>query len=293
MVFDRENTVIWGVIDDGQLKFTDALGKAIFIDGVKTSETIASIFDSLWTQSEIHSRLKEAHEKVKLHDKMQSRFLDLAAHELRTPLQSILGITEVLGNDIKNGDQNFMLQIIMSNARKLHRLSENILDITRLEGNILYLNKEEFSFNELVKSTLAEYITNVEYNKSISFEFRNFDCEYEAVADRLRMTHVIQNLIDTSIRFTNNKGKIVLTLSKKTVHYKEIVVLSITDYGEALRPEILSKLYSKFSSDSYYGVGIGLYLCRKLIEAHHGRIWAINNRNKNGCTFSFGIPVQG
>jgi signal transduction histidine kinase len=293
MVFDKENTVIWEVTDDDQLKFTEALGKAIFIDGLKTSETIASIFDSLWTQSDIHNRLKEAHEKVKVQDKMQSRFMDLVAHELRTPLQSILGITEILRKDINNNDQNFMLQIIMSNARRLRRLSENILDITRLEGNILYLNKEEFSFNELVKSTIADYITNIEYNKSVLFEYKNFDKEYVVMADKFRITQVIQNLVDNSIRFTESKGKIVLTLSDKIVHSKEIVVLSVTDNGEALRPEILSRLFTKFSSDSYYGVGIGLYLCRKVVEAHHGRIWAINNKNKSGCTFSFGIPKKG
>lgn len=290
MVFDRENTVIWEVVDDGALKFTDALGKAIFIDGIKTSETIASIFDNLWIQSEIHDRLKEAHEKVKLHDKMQSRFMDLVAHELRTPLQSILGISEILRNDIKNNDQNFMLQIIMSNARRLRRLSENILDITRLEGNVLCLNKEEFSLNGLVKATIKDYITNMDYNKSIVFEYKNFDREYVVVADKFRITQVIQNLIDNSIRFAKNSGKIVLTLREKTVHSKEIVVLSITDDGETLRPEILSRLFTKFSSDSYYGVGIGLYLCKRLIEAHNGRIWALNNKNKRGCTFSFGIP---
>lgn len=293
MVFDKENTVIWEVTDDDQLKFTEALGKAIFIDGLKTSETIASIFDSLWTQSEIHNRLKEAHEKVKVHDKMQSRFMDLVAHELRTPLQSILGITEILTKDINNNDQNFMLQIIMSNARRLRRLSENILDITRLEGNILYLNKEEFSFNQLVKSTIADYITDIEYNKSVLFEYKNFDKEYVVMADKFRITQVIQNLVDNSIRFTESKGKIVLSLSDKIVHSKEIVVLSVTDNGEALRPKILSRLFTKFSSDSYYGVGIGLYLCRKLVEAHHGRIWVINNKNKSGCTFSFGIPKKG
>jgi signal transduction histidine kinase len=269
------------------------LGKAMFIDGLKTSETIASIFDSLWTQSEIHNRLKESHEKVKVHDKMQSRFMDLVAHELRTPLQSILGITEILRKDINNNDQNFMLQIIMSNARRLRRLSENILDITRLEGNILYLNKEEFSFNQLVKSTIADYITDIEYNKSVLFEYKNFDKEYMVMADKFRITQVIQNLVDNSIRFTESKGKIVLSLSDKIVHSKEIVVLSVTDNGEALRPEILSRLFTKFSSDSYYGVGIGLYLCRKLVEAHYGRIWVINNKNKSGCTFSFGIPKKG
>ncbi len=109
-------------------------------------------------------------------------------------------------------------------------------------------------------------------------------------ADKFRITQVIQNLVDNSIRFARSKGKIVLALSEKTIHSKEITVLSVTDNGEALRPEILSRLYTKFSSDSYYGVGIGLYLCRKIIEAHKGRIWAINNKNQSGCTFSFGIP---
>ena len=172
LVFDNDNTVIWEVKADSQIKFTEALGKAMFIEGNKTSETISSIFNSLWMQSEIHNKLKDAHKKLKTHDKMQSRFMDLVTHELRTPLQSMLGITEILKKDIRNSDQIFMLHLIMSNARKLQRLSENILDITRMEGNIFHLNKEIFSLNELVKSIIADYITNMEYNKSISFDFK-------------------------------------------------------------------------------------------------------------------------
>jgi len=293
LVFDKDNTVIWEVKDDDQLKFTQALGKAIFIEGNKTSETIASIFNSLWSQSEVHSRLKKAHKKLKSHDKMQSQFMDLVSHELRTPLQSIIGLTEVLSKDIKNSDQNFILHLIMSNARKLQRLSENILDITRIEGNIMYLNKNEFNLNELVKSIIDDYVANMEYNKSIVFEYRDFENDYLVYADKFRISQVIQNLIDNSIRFTRNKGKISLTSSQKTVHSKDIVVLSITDNGEALRPELLSRLFAKFSSDSYYGVGIGLFLSRKIVEAHKGRIWAINNKSERGCTFSFGIRRKG
>lgn len=293
MLFDKETTVIWEVKDDDQIKHTDALGKAIFIDGIKTSETIASIFDILWNLSETHASLKEAHQKLKLHDKVQSRFMDIVTHELRTPLQSILGITEILKEDVKNIEQKLMLRIIMANAKKLQRMSENILDITRLEGNILYLNKEEFNLNELGKSTVIDYITNTDSNRSISFVYQNFDNSYVVRADKNRIAQVIQNLIDNSVRFTNNDGKIVLTLSEKTIHCKEIVVLSVTDNGEKLRPEILSRLFTKFSLDSHYGVGIGLYLSKKLIEAHNGRIWALNNRNETGCTFSFGIPIKG
>ena len=113
------------------------------------------------------------------------------------------------------------------------------------------------------------------------------------MADKFRITQIIQNLIDNSIRFAKSKGKILLILSEKIIHGKEIVVLDITDNGEALRPEILSRLFTKFSSDSYYGTGIGLYLYKKIIEAHKGRIWAINNKNQSGCTFSFGIPKKG
>jgi signal transduction histidine kinase len=293
LVFDKDNTVIWEVKDDDQLKFTEALGKAIFIEGNKTSETISSIFNSLWSQSEVYSRLKEAHKKLKSHDKMQSRFMDLVAHELRTPLQSILGFTEVLSKDIKNSDQHFILHLVMSNARKLQRLSENILDITRLEGNIMYLNKEEFNLNELVKSIVADHVTHIEYNKSITFEYKDFENEYLVYADKFRISQVIQNIIDNSIRFTRNKGRISLTLSHKTVHSKKIVVLSVADNGEVLRPELLSRLFTKFSSDSYYGAGIGLFLCRRIVEAHNGRIWAINNKSEGGCTFSFGIPSKG
>lgn len=293
MIFDKEMTVIWEIKNDYQIEHTDALGKAVFMDAIKTSETIASIFESLWTQPETHARLKETQEKLKAHDKIQSRFMDLVTHELRTPLQSVLGFTEILKEEITNDEQKFMLRLIITNAKKLQRLSENILDITRLENNILYLNKEEFDLNELVKSTIGDYITNSEYTKSISFDYQNFDRKYPVKADKIRIAQVIHDLVDNSVRFTQNDGKIVLTLSEKTIHSKEIVVLSVSDNGENLGPEILSRLFTKFSLDSYYGVGISLYLCKKLLEAHDGRIWVLNNRNECGCTFSFGIPKNG
>ena len=290
LVFDNKTTVVWEVVDDDQQEFTQALGMALFIESIKISETITVIFDNLWNQSEIHSRLKDAHEKLKDQGKMQSRFMDLVAHELRTPLQSILGITEILKNEIKDNDQNFLLRIAMSNAKKLHRLSENILDITRLEGNILYLNKERFNLNQLTTDIISDFVNNIEYNKFITFEYRNFDKEYFVFADKLRIGQVIQNLIDNSMRFVRNGGKVTLILGEKKIHSKDIVELNVLDDGESLKPEILARLFTKFASDSYYGAGIGLYLSKKIVEAHDGRIWAKNNVDKNGCTFSFGIP---
>lgn len=291
IVFDIKNTVLWEVIDDLQQKYTDALGMALFIESKKITETITIIFNSLWSQSETHSRLKDTHENLKSHGKMQSRFMDLVAHELRTPLQSILGITELLKKEIKNNDQNFMLRVAMANAKKLQRLSENILDITRLEGNILYLNKELFNINHLAMQITSDLVCNVEYNKYVAIEYINFDNDYIILADKFRIGQVIQNLIDNSMRFVRNRGKITLRLNTKRIHSRDIVELSVEDNGEALKPEILSKLFTKFASDSYYGPGIGLYLCRKIVEAHGGRIWAKNNLGNHGCTFTFGIPI--
>ena len=289
-IFDKKDTVIWEVKDDNQQKFTDALGTALFIESIKTSETCAAIFDSLWNQSEVYTRLKKSHEKLRTEDRMQIKFMDLVAHELRTPLQSILGLTELLNNEIQNKNQNFVLGIIITNARKLQRLSENILDVTRLEGNTMFLNKESFNLNELVKSIVIDIDKVMEYNKSIIFEYKDFEKDYMVFADKFRIGQVILNLIDNSIRFIAKKGTIIISLSETVIHSKEIVVLSITDDGESLNPEILSKLFNKFASDSYYGAGLGLYLCKRILEAHGGRIWAKNNKDREGCTFSFGIP---
>jgi len=217
--------------------------------------------------------------------------MDLVAHELRTPLQSILGITELLKEEIKNNDQNFMLRVAMANAKKLQRLSENILDITPLEGNILYLNKEHFSINHLAIQITSDLVKNVEYNKYVAIEYVNFDKDILIFADKFRIGQVIQNLVDNSMRFVRNRGKITLKLNTKQVHSKNILELSVEDDGEQLKPEIFSKLFTKFASDSYYGPGIGLYLCRKIVEAHKGRIWANNNHKNHGCTFTFGIPI--
>ncbi len=216
--------------------------------------------------------------------------MDLVAHELRTPLQSILGLTDLMIEKVRDGDELQMLRIIISNARKLHRLSESILDIICIERKMLNLDNETFDFGKLVIDIVNDIKNNLDQNKIITFEYKNFDKTFMITADRIRISQVIQNSVDNSIKFIPKKGTIRLTLCEKNVHSKEISVLSALDDGESLKPEILSRLFTKLSSDSYYGLGIGLYLCKKIVEAHRGRIWVKNNKDGSGCNFSFGIP---
>ncbi|WP_458746642.1 sensor histidine kinase [Candidatus Nitrosocosmicus sp. T] len=141
-ILDREKTLVWEIKDDSSLNFIDALGIAIFIESKSTAMSYAFIFDSLWNQTNLYEQLQMAYENLKLHERMQKDFIDSVAHELRTPITPIIGLTEHIKDNLKNEEQVRLLDIVIDNGNKLHALSENILDITRMEGNMISLKKE-------------------------------------------------------------------------------------------------------------------------------------------------------
>ena len=143
--------MILEIKDDTKDNFIDVFGLGIFIDGKSTALSYAAIFDSLWKQAEMY-------EQLQLQDKMQKEFINIAAHELRTPLQPILGLTEIVKNEIKdNPHHKELLDIVISNAKKLKKLSEDILDVTKIESHYLQLNKETFNLNDIILDIINNY----------------------------------------------------------------------------------------------------------------------------------------
>ncbi|MBA3750732.1 MAG: hypothetical protein H0X03_07585, partial [Nitrosopumilus sp.] len=138
-VVDREKSMIFEIKDDSKNNFLDALGLAIHIEGKSAALSYLSIFNSLWDQTEMYQQLKDTHDQLLIHERMQKEFIETAAHELRTPIQPILGITEFLNNSIKDNKQKELLTVISRNAQRLKKLSEDILDITRIESKSLNL----------------------------------------------------------------------------------------------------------------------------------------------------------
>jgi two-component system, OmpR family, sensor histidine kinase VicK len=133
---------------------------ATYSNSKSTVLSYVSIFESLWKQTELYQKLNELYERLKIHDKAQADFINIAAHELRTPIQPILGLTEVIRSRIK-GEEDVelreLLDIIIRNAKRLQRLTEDVLDVTRIETQTLRLNKERFNLNQIILNMIADF----------------------------------------------------------------------------------------------------------------------------------------
>lgn len=228
------------------------------------------------------AELRVANDQLQAHDKMQREFINIAAHELRTPIQPILGMAEMLEHEL--GDKREDIRIIARNARRLERLTRDLLDVAKIEGNSLKLNKERFSINELVSVLVEDYSRRFANGHDFLIEYvPQGDIVVEA--DRERITQVISNLLDNALKFTK-KGKVVIT-TKKEGDGK--VTISVQDTGTGVVPEIIPRLFTKFASKSPSGTGLGLFISKSIVEAHGGQIWGKNNENE-GATFAFTIP---
>jgi signal transduction histidine kinase len=237
------------------------------------------------------------YEKVKESEKMKDEFINIAAHELRTPIQPILGLSDIIYSKVKDEELHELLDIIMRNAKRLKRLTDNLLDVTKIESRSLMLNKEKFIMNILISEVLKDYV-NKQKNQLIVKIVYDFKRKEDIIveADRDRISQVIHNLLDNALKFTttHNNQKIFVIVDKKKEgeEEKKVVIVSVKDTGEGIPEKILPKLFSKFSiSNSTTGTGLGLYICKNIIEAHEGKIWAENNSDENGATFSFTLPI--
>jgi signal transduction histidine kinase len=250
---------------------------------------------------ETNDRLRETnelltlqYEKVKESEKMQKEFINIAAHELRTPIQPILGLTEAMYSKINDEKQLEILETIIRNAKRLKRLTDNLLDITKIESQSLLLNKKKLNLNILIAEVLKDYVNkqkNSQQKEEIVYDFKHKD-DIIIEADRDRLSQVIHNLLDNALRFTTtHKQQMVFVITEKKKK-EEVVIVSVKDTGEGISEKILSKLFTKFAtSDPTTGTGLGLYICKNIIEAHSGRIWAENNSDGKGATFRFTLPI--
>lgn len=297
LVMDKNKSIIIESTNNATNNSLKAIGMASYSNSRHISKSYKSIIDNLWNQTEMYEQLKQAHEHLKNQDKMQKEFINIAAHELRTPIQPILGLSEIVRDKIKVAEQRELLDIVIRNTKKLKNLSENILDVTRIEGKLFSLDKEEFSLNDLILNITKDFENNFDKKKKIRFEYNNFDTEYLLFADILRIGQVISNLIDNSVKNISKDGIISLTIEKEKINTgsnesKEIVNVYVQDNGNGINPEIVSRLFTKFASKSFQGTGLGLYISKIIIEIHGGKIWGKNNKDDKGATFSFSLPIN-
>ena len=245
---------------------------------------------------ESNEMLTIQYEKVKASEKMKEEFINIAAHELRTPIQPILGLSDIMYPKIKDKEQLELLEIIIRNAKRLKRLTDNLLDITKIEGRSLMLNKEKLNLNTLISEVLKNYVNKQKNQQKVEivYDFKHKE-DITIEADRDRLVQVIHNLLDNALKFSTQNQQMIFVIidKKKEGKEKEEVIVSVKDTGEGISEKILSKLFTKFAtSDPTNGTGLGLYICKNIIEAHGGRISAVNNSNGKGALFRFTLPVK-
>ena len=303
--------------------FGEEIAMFLLIVGIIAAITTLIIFLIKWNSilnNEVKKRTKElqesnreialANEELKVHDKMQKEFINVAAHELRTPIMPILGLSELLYKNVLNKNENNLkqetlkeyLQIIVRNSYRLHKLVEDILDVTKIESRIFKLNTELVELNEVMANVVIDFenlVKNKKYddgknknNVKIIYE-PNRNNKIFVNADKTRLTQVISNLLDNALKFTQ-EGFIIITTRithKEKDDNNDKVIVMIKDSGIGIDNEILPRLFTKFATKSDQGTGLGLFIVKKIIEAHGGRIWAENNSNGIGSTFYFTLPI--
>jgi signal transduction histidine kinase len=257
--------------------------------------------------------IRSQYNKLEEIDKMKDEFINVAAHELRTPIQPIIGLSEVLSSRIRNNDSGSVINtenqeyidVILRNGQRLGKLVEDILDVTKIESQSLELHKEHFDLNDLIINIIDDIVASETDSMVYGLPARRKEKNHVKInyqpqqlfvyADRNRIAQVISNLLNNALKFTS-EGYVTITVEKKKTDYNStknstVAVVNVCDSGSGVDPEMMPKLFTKFSSKSFSGTGLGLYICKNIIEAHGGRIWAENNKDGKGATFSFTLPT--
>ena len=313
IMVDRKECVIVESKDDTKGTSYDAAGISTYSNSKTIVSSYVSIFESLWNQTEMYEQLKKSNkqmaslfkqvaatnERMKINSNMQKEFINVAAHELRAPIQPILGLAEVLRDKKQQHDNRIqeqmeskedLLNVIIRNAKRLRLLTENILDITKIENNSMELNKEEFILSRIVLETFTDFANQLsnEQKESVKLISALDEGDVPVLADRHRINQVISNLLNNAIKFTQ-QGHITISTEKEK--FGKEVIVKVKDSGSGIDPGIMSRLFTKFATKSHVGTGLGLFISKSIVEAHGGRMWAENNLVGKGATFCFSVPI--
>jgi two-component system sensor histidine kinase VicK len=296
LIVDRAKLMRFELKEPKAEEFSEAIGFIIYSNSKASVESSKSFFELLWNERIQQEKLKE-YERLKEADKMKTEFINVAAHELRTPVQPIIGLAEILhSNNRLTPQENEYLDVIIRNGKRLQQLADDILDVTKIESQSLKLKNEEFDLQELAIAIVNEYrqiITKSNRNVKLEYTLKSGQRATNSLfiyADSVRMSQVLSNLLANAIKFTE-EGSIVVTAEINDEN-KNSIVVSVKDSGAGIDSEIQPHLFAKFASKSFQGTGLGLFISKSIIEAHGGEMWAENNSDGRGATFYFTLPMQ-
>lgn len=334
VVYGRQGQVMSIILSTPTAAIYSEIENALFIQKLQTiiiltaaaSATSALIFFILRRNAALQRKIEErtselrtANEELRNHDKIQKDFINVAAHELRTPIVPILNLSELLYSNVLlhsnvKGEQQEkqqnemleMLQIILRNANRLRQLTEDILDVTRIESDTLKLRKEKFNLNDVILNVVDDCRKQIaNSNVKLMYDLGNSVTLVEA--DKRRLTQVFSNLLNNALKFTKEGNVTVSSILKRTDigrdgaggeerAREEEVLIAVKDTGTGIDPELMPRLFTKFATKSYQGTGLGLFISKAIVEAHGGKMWAENNNDSSGkrlsgATFYFTLPV--
>jgi two-component system, OmpR family, sensor histidine kinase VicK len=275
--------------------FQDAIGMSLYSNNNRIASLLSSFFESLWRQAELFTQLEQANEKLQMHDMLQREFINIAAHELRTPTQAILGYAELTQMPGSSLSKDEALSKIMKNAKRLQSMTEDILDVTRIESQTLKLNKTRFDLRDTAANVLDDYRNTIQDGKNLEYLLLDADKPAFVLADKERISQVLFNLVSNALKFTKF-GIISVSIEEfkndEEEEKKKELIVSVKDTGTGIDSDIMPHLFTKFVSKSPVGTGLGLFISKSIVQAHGGRIWAENNPDGKGATFRFSLPIE-
>ena len=291
LLVDSKQCLILELKDDKQSTSYDAVGMSTYSISPTIVSSYLAVFESFWRHAELFEKMKEV-------ELLEKDFINIAAHELRNPIQPIIGFSELLYSKIDNHEHRRLLDEVILNAKRLERFARIMLDVTRIENNSLVLTKEIVDANEILRDIVDSYNHQLEERRSVEGNNQNTKLlliqngikNINATIDKVRITQVMCNIFDNAISFSH-EGKIHVRLKREKQNGQNFLIISVKDMGPGIDPEISSKLFTKFASKSDMGTGLGLFISKGIVEAHGGKIWAKNNPYR-GATFSFSLPIE-
>ena len=334
IIVDKQDSLAMEIKDGTRDDLYNTIGLTTYSNSKSTIASYCAIVENLYEQNQLYMQLRDAYQRVENTNSMQREFINVAAHELRTPIQSVLGYTELLLEGETDDRKKQALIRILHQSERLRKLASDILDVARIEGKTFQLTMKPLNLNSAIANIIKDYVNRLENYKSheitakklsnvnvsnddkrskygktmitkLLFKSKLKDEEHIFIeADKERLTQVIDNILDNAFKFTDAEGSVTVTLVKQEAHspprkpqlgeqieQQQYANIIIRDTGTGIDPQILPRLFSKFATKSHRGTGLGLHISKNIIEAHGGKIWAENNGNGKGATFTIALPL--
>lgn len=284
LIVGSEHSFILETMDDSSPDIEGAIGMTTYTKSRPVAMSYSSFFETMWTHADLF-------EKLKTHERMQDEFINVAAHELRSPVQAIVNAINLAEETGELGDFG---EMAIRSANRLLKLTQVLLDVQRIDTGRFQVNKETFDLNEVISNIVREEELNLR-NKRVRILYEKKEGGEGAVilnADKERIAQVLTNLLNNAIEFTEEGTITVRVIRQKKMDGPSQVAVEIRDTGRGIDPTMIPLLFSKFATKSKSGSGLGLYIAKGIVDAHGGMIWGGNNEGEAGATFGFSLPLE-